>query len=47
MRALVLDRLEPRVERVTERARVVHGGREVARLDRALRDAMLFVRGFG
>jgi hypothetical protein len=47
VRALILDRAEPRIERVAERALVIHSGREVTRLDRALRDAMLFVRGLG
>jgi hypothetical protein len=45
VRPLVFDRLQPRIKRVAERALVVHRGREVACLDRALSNAMLFVRG--
>ena len=47
MRPLVLDRAQPGVQRVAERARVVQGRRWVARPDPALRDAVLLVRVLG
>lgn len=47
MRALVLDRAEPRVERVAHGALVIHGGGELAGLDPALRDSVLLFRELG
>jgi hypothetical protein len=48
VRALVLDRAEPAIERIAERALVIDGGGKVARLDPALRDSVLLFgeRGF-
>ncbi|HEX4353312.1 MAG TPA: hypothetical protein VHZ95_10365 [Polyangiales bacterium] len=47
MRALILDRAQPRIERIAERSLVIDSGGEVARLDLTLRDAVLGVRVFG
>jgi hypothetical protein len=37
VRALILDRAQPRIERVAQRPLVIDGGRKVARFDPALR----------
>ena len=47
VRTLVLDRLEPGVERVAHGALVVHGSWELACLDSALRDSLLLRRELG
>jgi hypothetical protein len=47
VRALVLDRLEPRIERIGHGPLLVHGGGELASLDPALRDTVLLCGKLG